>query len=845
MKLIFRYIIIIILGLGSCKVSGPPNVQDASIRTNSKLTDTLIEQSDIDYKPVLYRGEQTRHFRLTHTRLEVSFDWEQQYLHGIANLIMQPYFYEQSELILDAKEFDIHEMAILKGEQRIQPKYEYDGRKIKIDLGETYTKTQSLHIEMKYTAKPEVSLDPAGPENDKKGLYFINPGGEIDGKPRQIWTHGETSTNSKWFPTIDNPNQKSTQEIFITVDDKYKTLSNGKLIYSRTNTDGTRTDYWKMDKPHAPYLFMMAVGDFKIVEDKWNDIKVDYYLEPKFAKYGTGIFGNTPEMIEYFSKLFNYPYPWDKYSQIVVRDFVSGAMENTSASVFMEDLNVNTRELIDYNWDDIIAHELVHQWFGNLVTCESWSNLPLNESFATYGEYLWKSYKYGEEEAEFHLLNELLTYLNEAEEKQENLIRYHYNHEDDMFDSHSYAKGGLILHLLRNYVGDQAFFGALEYYLKSNAFGKAEAHELRLAFEYVTGEDLNWFFNQWFFDSGHPILRIEEELDKDSEILKVKVWQEQDTDLYPVFKLPLTLDLWQGGVKTEYVIEIDKPYQEFDFEGINSPDLVLIDRDYVLVGEIQHEKSAKEWKFQYDHYNDNVRARNTAFENLKDDLKDPISAEVIKTALNDSFWGLREEALLVIEDDTTGLFADAQETIVAMASQDVNSLVRAQAIAVLNTHAGLEYVEIFQANLFDSSYTVAGNALYAYLQTEPEDASSLILLLKEEDNFNISSSIADYYIRHEDYDQYYWFADKLHKYRGTDLWYFVKLFGMYLYGGPEQMLEQGIEELLVIASQHSEYYNRLSAYQTLQYFIDVEGVSEKLAAIRENEKDPRILPFFR
>jgi aminopeptidase N len=845
MRLFIRYIIIILIGLNSCKVSQPPAVPVATTSPKIVQTDSIAEQSAYDFKPVLFRGEQTRHFRLIHTKLEVSFDWVQQQLHGDAHLILQPYFYDQTELTLDAKDFDIHDVVILKGSIRILPKYDYDGRKIRIDLGETYDKTQNLHIEIKYTANPNESQDSAGLDNDKKGLYFINPQGDIPGKPRQLWTQGETSTNSKWFPTIDNPNQKSTQEIFITVDDEFTTLSNGKLVYTQTNADGTRTDYWKMDQPHAPYLFMMAVGDFKIVEDKWNDINVDYYLEPEFAKYGSNIFGNTPEMIEYFSRILNYPFPWDKYSQVVVRDFVSGAMENTTASVFMEDLNVNSRELIDYNWDDIIAHELIHQWFGDLVTCESWANLPLNESFATYGEYLWKNYKYGKDEADFHLWEELQTYLHEAEEKQVDLIRYHYDHEDDMFDSHSYAKGGLILHLLRNYVGDEAFFAALEYYLKSHAYGKAEAHELRLAFEQVSGEDLNWFFNQWFFDAGHPVLKIEEDHDSNAETLKIKVWQEQDTDLFPIFKLPLTLDVWQKGTKTQYLIEIDKPYQEFDFENIVSPDMVLLDSDHVLVGEINHQKTLKQWKFQYDHYENSVRSRYIAFTNLKDKIEDPISAEVVKGALLDDFWGIREEALMIIEGDTTGLFSDVEESIVIMAKEDSSSLVRAQAIAVLNTHSGVEYIEIYRAGLYDSSYTVAGSALYAYLQTEPEDASSLVQSLKDENNFNISSSIADYYISHEDHEQYAWFAEKLHKYRGSDLWYFIKLFGMYLFAGPEQMLDQGIEELLFIAGHHNEYYNRLSAYQTLQYFIDVEGVAEKVAVIRENEKDPRILPFLR
>jgi aminopeptidase N len=194
---------------------------------------------------------------------------------------------------------------------------------------------------------------------------------------------------------------------------------------------------------------------------------------------------------------------------VVVRDFVSGAMENTSASTFMEAVQSTQRELIDKSWDDIIAHELFHQWFGDLVTIESWANLPLNESFANYAQYLWDEYKYGKDEADYQAFREKQQYLYESTRKQEPMIRFEYKKPDDMFDSHSYAKGGRILHMLRRLVGDEAFFESLKEYLHQNAFQNTEIHHLRLAFEKVTGKDLNWFFNQWFLLPGHPELVID------------------------------------------------------------------------------------------------------------------------------------------------------------------------------------------------------------------------------------------------------------------------------------------------------------------------------------------------
>lgn len=826
----------------SCKVSESQSNQKQPKEEIEIVSDSIenIEEDAAEVK--FYKGERTRHFRLIHTKLEISFDWKKQWVFGKALLITEPYFYEQSNIVINAKGLDVHDVVLLHGTDSGKLQYTHDGTTLNVDLGRSYKKGEKVNLSIKYTAKPNELDSALEKPNVQKGLYFINADRSDQSKPQQLWTHGETDSNSRWFPTLDAPNQKSTQEMIITVDDQFKTLSNGTLIYSKTNSDNTRTDYWKMDQPHAPYLFMMAIGDFAIVEDEWNGKIVDYYVEPEFEPFAKDIFGNTPEMMTYFSKVLRYPFPWDKYSQVVVRDFVSGAMENTSASVFMEDLNVDSRELLDYNWDDIIAHELFHQWFGNLVTCESWANLALNESFATYGEYLWTHNKYGSDEADHHLYSELDNYLNEAENKKEDLIRFYYEADDDMFDSHSYAKGGLILHMLRNYLGDEAFFQSLEHYLRTHEYGKAEVHDLRLAFEHICGEDLNWFFNQWFLAAGHPKLRIEEVYEHDTFI--IKVWQQQNIELYPVFKLPLTLDLWENERKTQYILEIDKPYQEFEFSDVSFPELTIVDSEYILVGEKQHEKSSEQYYFQFRNYPENVRARIEALEYCTANHGDSIAQILISDALNDSFWAIREEALLLFEKDSTEYFLRNEDKIADLAMNDPNSLVRAQAISVLASKERSKYVEIYRSSLSDSSYSVVGQALYAYLQSGEEDVENEISLFERENNFNITSSLADYYIQKNDHEHYDWFVDKIGTYSGSDLWYFTKLFGMYLIAAPEEQIQKGIKELEFIARNHSQFYNRLSAYQSLELFADLEGVKEILQSIKTEENDTRLRQYY-
>ena len=366
--------------------------ENGMAQTNSEAANVSEELMETEL--LTYRGSVSRTWDLLHTDLAVSFDWEKRYLYGIATLDLKPLFYEQERLVLDAKGMDIKSLNV----DGVSLKFEYDGWEILIPFNQAYSRNDTIQVSIEYTAKPyerEVGGSEAIEEN--RGLYFVNADGSDPNKPQQIWTQGETEASSGWFPTIDIPNERSTQKMKITVRNKFKTLSNGLLTEQIEEPNGKRTDIWVMDQPHAPYLFMMAVGDFTVTRDEWNDVPLAYWLEDDFGKYGKDIFGNTPEMMTFFSEILGYPYPWKKYDQIVVRDYVSGAMENTSASLFYEQLNVDRRYLIDDNWDAIIAHELMHQWFGDLVTCESWSNVTLNEGFASYSEYLWNQYKYGQE----------------------------------------------------------------------------------------------------------------------------------------------------------------------------------------------------------------------------------------------------------------------------------------------------------------------------------------------------------------------------------------------------------------------------------------------------------------
>ena len=232
-------------------------------------------------------------------------------------------------------------------------------------------------------------------------------------------------------------------------------------------------------------------------------------------------------MIAFYSRITGVDYAWPKYSQIVGRDYVSGAMENTTATLHQLTAQQNARQLVDGNvWEEVIAHELFHHWFGDLVTCESWSNITLNESFADYSETLWYEYKYGKDAGDDKNFDGMQGYLFSGGENKD-LVRFYYQDKEDVFDGVSYSKGGRILNMLRNYVGDSAFFKSLNLYLTTNKFHSAEAQQLRLAFEQVTGKDLNWFWNQWYYGSGHPKLKIDYDYDDAAGKAKVIIEQPQ------------------------------------------------------------------------------------------------------------------------------------------------------------------------------------------------------------------------------------------------------------------------------------------------------------------------------
>lgn len=791
-----------------------------------------------------------RKFDLLHTELHLEPNWATQQMPGKATLKLKPHFYEQQSLVLDAKGFDIKSVKV-KGQAQ---KFDYDKQKISLVFDKAYTRKDTLTIDIEYVSKPN-EIKVKGSDNivQDKGLYFINADEKIKNYPRQLWTQGETEANSCWFPTIDSPNQKHTQDIYLTVEDKFVTLSNGLLKDSKKNANGTRTDHWQQNKPHAVYLTMIAAGNFKkVVDSTFKDFEVSYYVEPEYEKYAYGIFGRTPEMIRYFEKLTGVKYAWDKYSQIPVREYVSGAMENTTATVHGQSVLKNANQLIDANDDGVIAHELFHHWFGDLVTAESWSNLPLNESFADYSEYLWADHKYGKDEGDLVAFNALQQYLFESAEKQEPLIRYYYADKEDMFDAHTYQKGGRILHLLRQELGDEAFFQGWQNYLKANAFKNAEVNNLRMAFEEVSGRDLNWFFDQWFLSPGHPRVIVDHKYENGNLLINFK--QVSDSLNTRIYEVPLTYEYLVNGVKTRKVVRLKKASEQVEIKMPKAPDMVSVDPEGYFLGVIDHNKSESELIEQFKNSGD-VVARITAFEKLtfvesedenfpNNPLKNKKIRDLTILATKDPFWRVRQLAVQKFADYDGEDFLDVERALQYVIKNDKKSAVKGDAILAMKNFLNPQNDLLFRNALKDSSYMVKAAALEGLLVNKPADAQELVKAVEEIKDVNIFAVVANYYASIPTPERYDWFMTNFERMDNGELYQTLGIFGTYLVQSDAATQEKSIPYLKSLAMDKPQWFVRFSAAQVLYLLTESEKGKKAMKEVIAAEKDQRLKNYY-
>ncbi len=562
-----------------------------------------------------------------HIKLELSLDLPARSIAGTATHRVTPLNDGLETVSFDAVEMTIGGVAV-DGDPA---GFSHDGRSLEVELGAGRRRGTEIEIAITYRATPRL------------GLNFIGPDPEYPRKPLQVWSQSQDEDSRYWFPCYDYPNNKQTSEMAVTVPGSWFALSNGKLQAERVNPDGSRTFHWLQARPHSTYLITLAAGELTRIDASREDLAIDYYVEAADAERAQLTFGRTPEMIALFERLTGVPYPWAKYSQIVVRDFVFGGMENTSATTMTENILVDRKATRDFTSDDLVSHELAHMWWGDLLTCRDWSHGWLNEGFASYFELLWDEEYRGRDEYRQGVLLNTELYMDERYRRP--IVSNVYHEPIDIFDRHLYEKGSLVLHMLRGVLGDDAFFRSIQRYCRENRDRNVVTQDLLEAVEAETGRNLEWFFEQWVHKPGHPELKVRWSWDARKNLANVNVQQTQATDSgTPIFRLPVTIDFAtvQGRPKS-FRVEITEKDQTFAFPLDRKPRICRFDPGNWVLKKLDFDKPLTELITQL-REDDDIAGKHFAAEALaKKGGPEAIEAlaEVLARA---GFWSVRGAA---------------------------------------------------------------------------------------------------------------------------------------------------------------------------------------------------------
>jgi aminopeptidase N len=667
----------------------------------------------------------SRNFDLLHTRIEISaIDWQQNSISARATVTFTPFVDDLDRIVLDAGNMTILAVRTPAGDSL---RFDYDPKaeKLTVYLGKSYNYDDTVSVAVRYIA-----------HSKQKGIFFIKPDSLDSTRPLQIWTQGEPEDNHYWFPTFDDPIERMTSEVIVTVTDTLETLSNGRLVSQQRNPDGTRTDHWLQDKPHAPYLVMLAVGDYAIVEDEWDGLPLQYYVYPKDEQYADMVFGLTPDMLSFFSDKLGVRYPWDKYAQVIVTDFTAGAMENTTATVMAERVMHDERAHIDDQSLDIIAHELAHHWFGNLVTAKSWAEIFLNESLASYFEVLYLEHAKGRDEAMMHLLNQRRVYLAVAERTgQRPMLFRNYEDPDRLFDVFSYQKGSNLIHMLRYVLGDDGFWRSLRTYLERNRYRWVDLDDLQDAVLEATGQNLQWFFDQWFVKQGHPKFKVTKDWDAESGILTLTVLQTQEVgDKVPLFRMPVDIEVVTEQGAQAYRVWVDSTAHEFAFRPAGEPKMIIFDKGNWILKELDFPRSKGELIYQLA-YADDISHRIEAASLLKTyamPADSSVQRALVDALASDPFWGVRRQAA-----ETLRLFGtDIAERALEAALADPSSKVRATAVEALGRSGYVQALPLIERVMqSDSSYRVVAAAIRAVGRLDSTGAFDKIAPMMEQNSY--------------------------------------------------------------------------------------------------------------
>jgi aminopeptidase N len=639
---------------------------------------------------------------VTHMRLEIEPDLQKQNISCRQELEVTAVC-DTDTVELDAAELDIK--SVSSSGKKLS--FKAVGDRLAIRLGKRLAEGQRAKIVIIYSAKP------------RKGFYFVAPDKYYPDKRLEAWTQGETTEARHWFPCVDHPQVKFSSEITVIVPAGFTAISNGRLL--KVEKNGKWKYFWREENPHSSYLVSVVVGKYVEI----NEGNLYHYVSPEHAHDAKRTFDRTAEMVEFFEDYLGTKYPFAKYSQVCVQDFVYGGMENSSCTTLTQDTLHDKKAHADFTSDYLVSHELAHQWFGDLVTCRDWQHIWLNEGFATYCEALYWEKSRGADEFLYYVMQTADDYFEEASTRyMRPIVTKVYKHPDELFDRHTYEKASCVLHMLRHEVGDAHFRRSLKTYLQRFANGTAETDDLRRVFELETGKSLQQFFDKWLYRAGHPDLKIEFSTEGKSARIKVEQAQEGES-----FSFPLEVRLSFAKGDRLVTFEVSEKESIFHIPVDREVEWFSIDPDFKVLKTVSV-KAPKEMLIKQLQKGRTVAERASAARALASHSADAVVDALQKTVMTD-FWGVATEAaksLGAIRTDSA--FAALRKSLRVSHPKSRRAVVRA-----IGEFRREETVTLLKPHLYEESYFVESEVATAMGKTKRAEAVPLLKKALESSSF--------------------------------------------------------------------------------------------------------------
>lgn len=576
--------------------------------------------------------------QVEHIFLDLVLDIPNSSFEGTCTITLNPIRNGINQLILDAVALNIDSVKI----EEIEQEFDSDGETLQIYLSETTEANKAIKIAIAYSV-----------ENPQRGIYFIKPDKHYPDKPTQVWTQGEDEDSRFWFPCFDYPGQLATSEIRVKVPKKFIAISNGELINKETSKDGN-IYHWSQKEIHPSYLITLAVGEFAEIKEEWNGKAVTYYVEKSREKSARLSMGKTLKAIDFFSRIFGYAYPYPKYAQVCVSDFIFGGMENTSTTLLTDRCLLDERAAIDNRrTESLVVHELAHQWFGDLVVIKHWSHAWIKEGMASYAEVLWTEEEYGKEDAAYYMLNEARSYISEDSSRYRRpMVTHIYREAIELYDRHIYEKGACIYNIIRAELGQELFDKAIHTFVRDNAHKTVETIDLLRAIDKATGRNLTFLFDQYVFRGGHPDYKLNYAWDNNSKLAKMTVTQNQvknnkdesaSKELFDL-KIPIAFGFLKNKkveLKT-FTVRVCEQKQTFYFPLEEKPKFISFDAGNNYLKTVKLEYPVVELKAQLQYDPDPVSRIYAAEALAKKGGLEAVKA-LGASLKKEPFWGVRVE----------------------------------------------------------------------------------------------------------------------------------------------------------------------------------------------------------